>query len=303
MSTTPASSGPDEILSGPLLGALRREAGLKQTEVVSLVSVSQAQLSRIEQREWRSRPSPETTREILELYAAQTGPLGERRVPSLTPERIDSLVAQAQALRIQHVDARVILQAGQAHNFQLRTREAESNAKVVRSYHPTTILGVLQTRAFASAWFADERITREDANASIEQRMRRWDALSEPGRRWLLVQTEQALRWPVKDYQLQADQLDQMIAASRLPNVSLRIIRLDTLATSPAPLTGFHVYDQREAVVGTDLGTALVGDPERVSDYLSKFLALEALALSPDDSRALLSALSQDYRARGRARE
>lgn len=294
MSTTPASSGPDS-LSGPLLGALRREAGLSQTQVsTSLASVSQAQLSRFEQ--WRAIPSPETTRALLELYAA--------RGAALSHTRIEHLVTQAEALQTEHVDARVVLQAGQARNFQLRTREAERRAKVVRSYHPTTILGVLQTKAFASAWFAPETqlsgpLSPADAEASIAERMRRWDALSEPGRQWRLLQTEQALRWPVRNYALQADQLDQMIVASRLPNVLLRIIPLDTLAPQPAPLTGFHVYDDREAVVGTDLGTALVGTRSRVEAYLSRFEVLEGLALSPEASRALLGDLSRDYRARG----
>lgn len=294
MSTTPASSGPDAPLSGPLLGALRREAGLRQTEVAAALSdVSQAQLSRVEQ--WRSIPSPEMTRALLDLYAA--------RGAALPPARIDALVVQAEALQTEHIDARVVLQAGQARNFQLRTREAERRAKVVRSYHPTTVLGVLQTKAFASAWFAPETqlsgpLSPADAEASIAERMRRWDALSEPGREWRLLQTEQALRWPVRHYGLQADQLDQMIVASHLPNVTLQIIRLDTLAPQPAPLTGFHVYDDREAVVGTDLGTALVSTRSRVDAYLSRFDVLAGLALSPEDSRALLAALSRDYRAR-----
>lgn len=284
------STGPDE-LSGPLLRALRQEAGLTQTQVVSLAGVSQAQLSRLEQREWRSRPTPQTTHSLLELYAS--------RLPALTPQRVASLVAQAEALATQHVDSRVVLQAGQAHNFQLRTREAERRATVVRSYHPTTILGVLQTRAFASAWFTpDEQLTAKDAAASIDERMKRWNELAEPGREWRLIQTEQALRWPVRDYALQADQLDQMIVASRLPNVKLRIVRLDTLSPEPAPLTGFHVYDDHEAVVGTDLGTALISGPARIAEYLSRFAMLESLALTIDDSQELLAALSREYRAR-----
>lgn len=290
MSGSAPSSGPDE-LSGPLLRALRTEAGLKQTEVVALAGVSQAQLSRIEQPESRSRPSPELTRAILELYAT--------RVPGLTGRRVEMLVEQADALATRHVDARVVLQAGQAHNFQLRTREAERRAKVVRSYHPTTVLGVLQTRAFATAWFTpDGQLSAQDAVASVDHRMKRRDALAEPGRQWLLIQTEQAIRWPVRDYGQQADQIDQMIIASRLPNVHLRIITLDTLSPTPAPLTGFHVYDDHEAVVGTDLGTALVGDKARVNDYLERFAALEQLALPTEASRVLLAELARKYRRR-----
>jgi hypothetical protein len=160
-------------------------------------------------------------------------------------------------------------------------------------------LGVLQTRAYANAVFTpDEDLCAADATASVAERMARWEALAHPGRRWELIQTEQALRWVVGSYALMAEQIQQIITACRLPNVELGVIPLDTVASGPAPLTGFHVYDDRQVTVGTDTGTALLSAPGRVAAYVARFTRLRTLAVFGDEARTRLDALAANYRSR-----
>ena len=138
-------------------------------------------------------------------------------------------------------------------------QETETAAALVRSYQPALVLGVLQTPAYAAAVFTPgEDLSEQEAADSVSERMARWQLLAEPHRRWRLVQTEAALRWIVRGPELMAAQLDRIIEASRLPNVDLGIIPLDTIAPQPAPLHGFHLYDDESVMFGTETGTALL---------------------------------------------
>ena len=94
-----------------------------------------------------------------------------------------------------------------------------------------------------------------------------------------------------------AEQLDRIIEASKLPNVRLRIIALDTVSPQVAPLHSFHIYDGEPVTFGTESGTALLSDPQRVATFAATFAELERLALYDGDARSLLDRISQEYRS------
>jgi uncharacterized protein DUF5753 len=115
-----------------------------------------------------------------------------------------------------------------------------------------------------------------------------------------LIQTEAALRWVVGSHALMAGQIDRIIEATRLPNVRLGIIALDTVAPSVAPLYSFHVYDDASVTFGTEAGTALLSDPQRVASFAASFGDLEHLAVYDDAARNLLGHIADGYRSRAR---
>jgi transcriptional regulator with XRE-family HTH domain len=278
----------DQRESGPVdlpgsLRMLRQRAQLGQIEAARRSSISQAKLSRIETG--KSIPTPAEAATMAEAYGA-------------TPHERDRLAEAAATLATQYVDSRVILQSG-AHHFQQRVRETEEAATLIRSYQPALVLGVLQTRDYANTVFSSSRelIDEREAEASVQSRMTRWQLLTDPARHWRLIQTEAALRWVVKSPAVMADQLDQVAEASRLPNVTLGIIRLDTVAPEPAPLHGFHIYDDDSVMFGTETGTALLSDPSRITYYSRLFDEMAELAVYDDEVRQLLANLATDYRA------
>lgn len=292
VSSTAAADDRPDVRFGRLLNDLRTQAGMSQSQAARASGVRQTDISRMEAG--RTRITARRVSALLAVYSA-----GENR-PELTPERITELVAEARELEHRFADRRVHLQAGEPLNFALRTSTAERSATVVRSYQPLMVLGVLQTPEYASAVFgAGEDVPPDQRDRAVRERMRRWAVLTEePARRWVLIQTEWALRSPIGSYRLQAAQVRQILATSELPNVRLGVIPLDAVAPHPVTVTGFHLYDDRELVVGTDLGVALSTTPGHVAAYVERFELLESLAVYDEAARELLRAIVVDYESR-----
>jgi transcriptional regulator with XRE-family HTH domain len=280
------SSDPVDLAGS--LRALRQTAGMSQVEASRSASITQAKLSRIETG--KALPTPTEVEALARVY-------------EVAPERRRLMVDQAATMASQYVDSRVILQTG-AHHFQQRIRETEAAAALIRSYQPALVLGVLQTSAYATAVFAGggdldrDGLSEQEAAKSVASRMSRWQLLAEPGRRWRLIQTEAALRWIVRSPTLMIEQLDRIAEASRLPHVELGVIPLNTVAPNPAPLHGFHIYDDESVMFGTETGTALLSGSSRVVFYTAMFAGLERLAVFGDDSRELLDRIAAEHRKR-----
>jgi hypothetical protein len=116
----------------------------------------------------------------------------------------------------------VILQRG-AHHFQERIRQLDEQSRLVRSFAPTAVLGILQTRAYASVVFT-QRMTPQQAAPSLESRMVRHHMLDDPTRQWVLLQTEGALRWNLGGPAVMVEQIERIAVAIDRPNVRLGII-------------------------------------------------------------------------------
>jgi len=260
------------------LYAARRAAGLGQIEAATRAGTSQNKISRVENGKGLLTAAEAAA--LLTVYGVD----GEDR------RRIIALV---EAARAGHVDSRVILQRG-AHHFQERIRQLDEQSRLVRSFAPTAVLGILQTRAYAHVVFT-QRMTAEQAAQSIESRMARHRMLDDPSRQWVLLQAEGALRWNLGSSAVMVEQIERIAAAVDRPNVRLGLIPWQTPARV-LPLHGFHLCDHRAVVVGTRSGTGIM-DERDVPDYEPLFSELERLALFDGDARALLGRIADDYRS------
>ena len=294
----------DDIDPTSLAGRLRvlREAvRLSTPQAVALAKsrlpdprsgISQASMSRIETGV--ARPTPTQVRVLLAVY--------EEAAPDVFAARraeAQQIMDEVDAMAEEFVDARVVLQAGGAHNFQRRVRDAEAKSTLVRSYHPAAILGILQSREYIEAVFTpDDELSAEDAKASVRERLARQANLADESRQWHLLQTEWALRAPVHSYGLQAAQLEHIAEVANLPNVRLGVIPADTVIRDPGPMTGFHIFGGPLVMVGTDTGTALLKDPKWVAPYLAWFDRLVQRAVYGDEARALILQIAAEYRRR-----
>jgi hypothetical protein len=134
-----------------------------------LIALRQARKIRLGGRQGRHQPAEA----VEDREPPRTPPPPPTRSLALTPvygateEETERLVAIARQHSEEFIDARVVLQAGRAHHFQHRIRETEEAVRLVRSYQPARVLGVLQTQAYMAAIFSPGGdLSEEDAAGS-----------------------------------------------------------------------------------------------------------------------------------------
>lgn len=270
--------GDDRDELSRLLYAARRAVSLGQIEAAKLAGTSQNKVSRVENGKGLLTAAEAAA--LLTVYGVH----GDER------RRIMTLVEVARA---GHIDSRVILQRG-AHHFQERVRQLDEQSRLVRSFAPTAVLGILQTHAYARVVFT-QRMTEEQAASSIASRVERHRMLDDPSRHWILLQTESALRWNLGGAAVMIEQIERIIVAIDRPNVRFGIIPWQAPAFV-LPLHGFHLYDHRSVVVGTRSGTAIMGERE-VPGYEALFGELEGLSVFNGEARKILDRIADDYRS------
>jgi transcriptional regulator with XRE-family HTH domain len=258
---------------------LRRRAGLSGMDAAGQAGLSQPRISRIETG--RFVPTEAEIRSLCRLYQA---PADVRR----------ELLQVVDDLRSETAAARVVLQRG-AWRLQQRLGRIEAAAARLRAYQPAVVLGLLQTADYARAVFADGGdITGEALDQAVAERAAR-AAVLDSDRDFTLIMAEGALRWQAGGPRLMAAQLDHIAEVTHRANVRIGVIPW-IRPVQVFPLHGFHIYDQRAAIVGTRTATAFITDPRDVSDYEKLFAELEALASFDDDARRVISRIAGDYR-------
>lgn len=103
----------------------------------------------------------------------------------------------------------------------------EGAAGLIRSYEPHFVPGLLQTEEYARAVMRSGAVgqTRpEDIDRYVDLRMQRQDLLTrEDAPRLWVVMDETALRRPVAGPEVMREQVDRLLEATRMPNVTLQI--------------------------------------------------------------------------------
>lgn len=267
---------PDELSA--TLRRLRQDARLSGSEAAQATGLSQSKISRLETG--KQIPTAAEVRALCRIYGA----------PARTKQL---LLAVAQDLREEQVSARVMLQRG-AYRMQERIGRIEAASALVRTFHPALVIGLLQTpgyiRAVLSDSLSDDEVERIVAARSERQR------LLDTDRKFVLVMTEGALRWHVGSSAVMIAQLQHLAEITRRSNVRLGVIPW-TRPVRAGALHGFHLYDRRAAIVGTETATAIITDSRDVADYETCFATYEALAVYDADARQVLDRLSDEYRA------
>lgn len=277
MSTAPDDARPSRH---GLAGRLRelREATVprvSQTAAGRAIGTSQNKISRAESGQW-VLPADDV-RTLARLYGA-------------TADEQRRLVRWAEALAPGEVDARAILhRGGGTAAFQGRVRRLEDGAELVRAYQPGMILGQLQTERYAGVVFRGDR-------AAVAERMRRNEELmTNPNRRWRLVQPVGALLWNLGGHEVMAEQMDALVAASRLPHVDLRVITAEQ-PTTFAVTHGFHLYDEQAVLVGIVTGTTVSKAEGDVRQYQELHDRLVGVSVGGDTAREAIARIAHDYR-------
>jgi len=264
------SSSPRALIGAELRHA-REAAGLSQSELGEPLFVSGSFIGQLEAG----------TRRLHLEYAAQideilgTNGFFERNCQALAKSKYPDHFAEA--------------------------AEAEAVATGIRQYAPLLIPGLLQTEAYAEAVFRAYRPTAPDAeiDALVAARLERAHLLDDPTTPLLwAILDEAALRREVGGSTVMAEALRHVAALARKHRIIVQVLPFGEGAHAALEgslkLMEFEDAPPLSFVEGVDMGK-LLDDPATVARHTLVFNLLQATALSPPDSLALIESVAQDY--------
>ncbi|MCO6011375.1 helix-turn-helix domain-containing protein [Actinoallomurus purpureus] len=262
----------------------REEAGLTQDDVFEQTSINPATLYRVENA--ISRPQVRTLRALLDLYGVNH----ERTAYLLT--------------LLRESDQRGWLETIGADLPERLTTyvELEDEARTALNYETSFVPGLLQTEDYARAIIRGvlPEATHTEVDSRVEVRIRRQEVLTRPNavRFWAIV-GEGALRHRVGGIDVMRRQMIRLAEAADEPNITLQVLPFEAGA-HPGMLGSFHVLrfgqDELPDVVYIDsmAGDLFLDGSADIERYTVTFEHLRAIALSPEDSVALITKLAED---------
>jgi transcriptional regulator with XRE-family HTH domain len=263
------------------LRELRIAAGLDQTQLAAAMGTSQAKVSRIENGT-RSRLATEAE---LHDWAQATNPDAEAELLAL--RRQGEIVHHRWQQRLQ-ADAAV----------QVDYDQLVRGATRIRSYQVLLIPGLVQTPDYARAVL--ERIYRINdvaparIDAVVDARMQRQQVLYDRSKKIELLFTAAAMAyWPCPA-PVMAGQLDRLMTATHLPNVTIGIIPSGA-ELAAIPQSGILIADD-VTIVETPASEDVVHGEEALAVYERYAAAIAAEAVTGDQARTLITAAADALR-------
>jgi DNA-binding XRE family transcriptional regulator len=280
-SRTQAGAGPtvQRMVVGARLRRLRTELGLSREEAAQAIRASEWKIHRLENGQVGFKD-----RDILDLL---------RRYQVQDPAEVAEFLTLAREANTpgwwQHY--------GDVLPSWFRTYvDLEQAATLIRTYEGQFVPGLLQTDDYMRAVVRGAHLEEggEEVGRRVRLRMARQMLLTREGppRLWAVVD-EAALRRPVGGREVMRGQLERLIEATKLPNVTLQILPFDSGA-HPAMVGSFAVLrfpDQElpDIVYLEHLTSALyLNKPDEVDQYLHVMESICVRAAAPDQTVELL---------------
>ena len=280
-SRTQAGGGPtvQRMLVGARLRRLRTELGLTREEAAQAIRASEWKIHRLENGQVGFKD-----RDIIDLLA---------RYQVTDPAEVAEFLTLAREANTpgwwQHY--------GDVLPSWFRTYvDLEQAATLIRSYEGQFVPGLLQTDDYMRAVVHGAHLEEsgEEVGRRVRLRMARQILLTreDPPRLWAVVD-EAALRRPVGGREVMRGQLERLIEATKLPNVTLQILSFDSGA-HPAMVGSFSVLrfpdeELPDIVYLEHLTSALyLNKPDEVDQYLHVMEGICVRAAAPDQTVELL---------------
>ena len=267
------------MLVGAKLRRLRTDLGLSREEAAEAIRASEWKIHRLENGQVGFKE-----RDLVDLLA---------RYQVSDPAEVDELLAMAREANAPGWWQRygdVLPQWFRAYV------DLESAATLIRTYEGQFVPGLLQTddymRAVIHGAHLDE--SAEEVGRRVRLRMARQTLLTRehPPRLWAVVD-EAALRRPVGGREVMRGQLERLIEAAKLPNVTLQVLGFDSGA-HPGMVGSFSVLrfpDQElpDVVYLEHLTSAsYLNKPDEVDRYLHVMESICVRAAPPEQTVELL---------------
>lgn len=221
---------------GARLSELRAESGMEGKDLAAKLGWQPSKVSRLQSGKQTAKPA-----DITEWAAA----VGR---PDVEPE----LQGLRAGVELKHRTWRRQLSGGHAERQKLAIRETEAT-RLTRAFEVARIPGLLQTREYARVIFDSNARFREipaTTEKAVANRMRRQEALYEPGKEFRFLLCEAALYHRSCPADVMAAQLDRLYGVVGMPQVDLGVIPFGSeLRRTPAH--SFWIYDRRQVIVET----------------------------------------------------
>ena len=160
-----------------------------------------------------------------------------------------------------------------------------------RSYSPTIVSGMIQTRAYTTAVLRNTQRRRgfaDDVDAAVEVRMLRQQLLNAQEKTFAFLLEEQVLGTRIADDDVMTGQLAHLLTLLAVPNIRLGIIP-SSVRRERQPTEGFWIYDTAQVSVELVGAYLTVTQPREVSLYEQAFSELSALAVYGAPARNLIA--------------
>lgn len=269
---------------GFLLRKLRTERGLSVDEVSKRLLFSATKVSRLETG--RAGASPRDIRDLCVLYQV-TDPAERDLLVSLAREGKQRAWWQEFALPY-------------ATYVGL-----EAEASSLRDYNTHVVTGLLQVESYARAILeaADPPLDPAGIEQRIEARVKRQALLEQDvGPVLHCILDEGALHRPIGGAAVMRDQLARIVEVATLPKVTFQLIPL-AIGAHPALDSTFVIVQFDEPMINDvvyvegAVGNIYLESPPDLERYNRIFSRLCSIALSPEDSIAMVTTISEIYKA------
>ncbi|MFJ4981612.1 helix-turn-helix domain-containing protein [Streptomyces coeruleorubidus] len=184
--------------------------------------------------------------------------------------------------------------------------ELEATARVMWMFQ-LAVPGLLQTEDYARTVLSGLSRAQttagnsEEIEEQVALRMGRQELLyREPAPSIRVILDEGALRRPVPDAKVWADQLSRLLDAAELPSVALQVLPhaagVHDLMNSHLTLLWQRVGDPVAYVEGNSFGE-LIDDPDKVLSFRWSYDLVRDAALTPEESTAFIKRLLEECRS------
>jgi transcriptional regulator with XRE-family HTH domain len=261
------------------LRALRLAAGVSTTELANRTGWSQSKVSRIELGQKVAKPDEVST--WLDTIGAN-------------PAHRSALLEIAGRSASEFTEWRRALAPGR-RRVQEEIQRLEAAASVIRVFAPLIVVGLAQTRAYATAMFRLGRpvVPPGELDGIVDARLARQEVLDDRRKHFYLLMGETALRRQLIPVPEMRKQLERLIALSKLPNVTVAVTPF-AAEEAVHQYHGFQIIgepdlDEETLVVATTVTRAVnIRAAEEVAEYTDHFEALRSAALEGAELRRFL---------------
>ncbi|MFT2020155.1 helix-turn-helix domain-containing protein [Streptomyces sp. 796.1] len=266
------------VALGARLRELRTEAGLTGKGVAEELGWQPSKVSRLETGKQTATPHD------LTRWATAVG----------RPELAGELRGRLAGLESTYRSWRRQLADGHRPRQEVAIVQTETT-RIIRALEVVRIPGLVQTADYARSLFAaaaEFRGTPRDTEEAVRTRIRRQQALYEPGKTFRFLLWEGALYARPCPPEVMSAQLDRLVSLIGLDTVELGIIPF-AAQVRRAPSHGFWIYDRRLVIVETVSTEMWLDDAESIALYERAWEWLAESAVHGFGARRLIT------RARG----
>lgn len=188
---------------------------------------------------------------------------------------------------------------GPYEDWAAKFLELQATATVIHEFSQV-VPGLAQTEGYARALLTEGQIFNEgNLETKIAARLVRQDILDGPTPPWFwMILDEAVLRRAIGGHRLMADQLSWLLELSQRPRVHVQVLPLSKpVAAAAGGSLSLLTLSQGHQIAYTEgiHSGRIVEDPEDVARYAVVYDRLQANALPPDESVALIRAAMEEH--------